>query len=192
MGAGNIHFDRQSGHTKLTYATAGTFNFIVPVGVTKLDILAWGGGASGKDGSGAGGLAGNYESWQAQVTPGETVSITVGAGGIGGPGNTANPGGDTIITTTFKTYTLLGGAALNTYSGQGEQSNIFALDGQLVGAGPGGQAGWENGGDGVSTGTKAGNGGSGAGGGSSQVLSTGGGEGGNGGDGIVFIWYKNR
>jgi hypothetical protein len=63
--------------------------FTVPTGVTSIDIEAWGGGgagggATGQNSSGGGGAGGGYVKKTAYpVTPGNTYTVYVGAGGIG-------------------------------------------------------------------------------------------------------------
>ncbi|XEH57562.1 hypothetical protein NMD70_06795 [Edwardsiella tarda] len=90
--------------------------FIVPDGVTELCIsaVAGGGGGGGGGGSvnltgtgagGQGGGAGEYVvKRKFKVTPGSTISITIGAGGVGGfagtpsiNGGDGSAGGDTVI-----------------------------------------------------------------------------------------------
>lgn len=90
-----------------TYATAGTFSFVVPDGVYWIFGRLWGagggGGGSGTSGTesgGAGGAGGGYcEGWF-PVTPGQSIPITVGAGGAGGVagsgGNGTNGGASSI------------------------------------------------------------------------------------------------
>jgi hypothetical protein len=63
--------------------------FTVPTGVTSIDIEAWGGGgagggATGQNSSGGGGAGGGYvKKTTYPVTPGNTYTVYVGAGGIG-------------------------------------------------------------------------------------------------------------
>ena len=91
----------------LSFTTSGTFS--VPVGVTTVDVLVVaGGGASGGGGGGAGGLIFRPAF---TVTPGGTVSVTVGEGGLRGPGPgddfTDRRGQDSV----FGTLTAKGGGA---------------------------------------------------------------------------------
>jgi hypothetical protein len=77
-----------------TYSTAGTYSFTVPGGIysLSLDKMSGGGGGgpsgyhSGDCHSGVPGLAGSaYTTAQSfAVTPGETLTVIIGAGGIGG------------------------------------------------------------------------------------------------------------
>jgi hypothetical protein len=80
-----------------TYSTVGTFDWVVPACVTSVTVRAWGGGGAGggcsaTDRNGGGGGGGAFCSRIETVTPGETIRITVGAGGTGVSANTGNPG----------------------------------------------------------------------------------------------------
>jgi len=87
----------------VTYTSSG--NFVVPAGVTSIMVEAWGGGGggggranSGSGGAGGGG-GGAYARDTVTVVPGNTYSVTVGAGGPGGPAgdNPGSPGGDSYF-----------------------------------------------------------------------------------------------
>ena len=119
--------------TLAEYATAGTYTLIVPAGVSQLFLT--GGGAGGTGGSntdmaistgitgggGGGGSGATVENYAINVTPGDKVTIVVGAGKLeckngpvtisGVPGNDATgaTGGDTTITVGATVYTLKGG-----------------------------------------------------------------------------------
>jgi YD repeat-containing protein len=82
-----------------TYASAGTYTYTVPSGATTLTVQLWGGGGGGGRGytnggtyngnygeaGGGGGGGGAYVKTTAiPVTSGETLSVTVGAGGTSG------------------------------------------------------------------------------------------------------------
>ena len=77
-----------------TYSTSGTYSFVVPQGIysLSLDKMSGGGGGgpsgyhSGDCHSGVPGLAGEaYTTPQSfSVTPGETLTVIIGAGGTGG------------------------------------------------------------------------------------------------------------
>jgi hypothetical protein len=87
------------------FTSSGTFT--VPSGITRVDVLvvAGGGGGSGSvsGGGGAGGLI-----WQENytVSPGEDISVVVGAGGAGGATNSAGTNGENSV---FGTLTAIGG-----------------------------------------------------------------------------------
>lgn len=90
------------------YTTAGTYTFTVPAGVTKLflDVIGAGGGGGSTDPAdnriGGCGGAGGRSRGVVTVTPGQTITVTVGAGGDGAAagGNDGSPGG----TSSFGAY----------------------------------------------------------------------------------------
>jgi hypothetical protein len=75
-----------------TYAAHGTYSYVVPAGVTSVvaTIVGAGGGsgATNSNGnilaSGGGGSGGYLQNQTVAVTPGETLTVVVGAGGYGG------------------------------------------------------------------------------------------------------------
>ena len=114
------------------FTASGTFT--VPSGVTQMKMTAIGGGAGAGNmvdgganddsGGGGGGSSGQYVSnYTIPVTPGEVISVTIGAGGANagtgwGSGNQGGAGGQTTIVTAAKTYYLLGG--IGGYGGPGQ------------------------------------------------------------------------
>jgi len=98
-----------------TFTSSGTFS--VPSGVTAVDVLVVaGGGGGGWDRAGGGGAGGLIFRPGFPVTPGGTVSVTVGDGGPGGlnPGNpnlspTQSQKGTTGQDSVFGTLTAKGG-----------------------------------------------------------------------------------
>lgn len=80
-------------------------SFVVPAGVTSIEVIGWGGGGAGTDSAypASGGGAGFATSFSIAVTPAETLSVVVGGGGTvggsstfgggGGGGSTGNPAG---------------------------------------------------------------------------------------------------
>ncbi len=90
---------RDVAHSEMeSYLVAGTFTFTVPDGVYRIKcrVIGGGGGAGGSASakSGGGGGAGGYAEGWIDVTPGQTITITVGAGGQGGTaGNFGTSGG---------------------------------------------------------------------------------------------------
>src|SRR3990167_2739364 len=94
--------------TVVFITTPGASSWTVPVGVTSVKVEAIGGGGGSSWGSGGGGgayaLASNIS-----VTPGSSISVSVGTGGIGG---TARGNGTAGGDTTFNTSTVVakGGA----------------------------------------------------------------------------------
>lgn len=85
----------------VSYTTAGSDTFVVPAGITSITIKTWGAGGGGGGGGnsqpGGDGGGGGYTTSTISVTPGETLTINVGAGGSGGAfsngGNDAGGGG---------------------------------------------------------------------------------------------------
>lgn len=106
------------------YTSPGTYTFTVPAGVTVLSITACGGGGgggyydydAGHNGGGAGGGgAAAAVGRKVTVTPGQALTITVGAGGAAGGGSTSD-GKSTVIGTLL---TLPGGKGAPEYYGAG-------------------------------------------------------------------------
>lgn len=89
------------------FSASGTFT--VPEGVYIIYAEVWGaGGGGGKCTSaipGSGGGGGGYSSGYILVTPGQTITVTVGAAGTGSTGANAGSGG----TTTFDALSATGG-----------------------------------------------------------------------------------
>jgi len=62
----------------------GQQQFVVPIGIRQLRVLAIGGGAGGANGHQGGGGSGYVAYGHLQVTPGQEITVTVGTGGPGG------------------------------------------------------------------------------------------------------------
>lgn len=91
-----------SAQTTQTFTTSGTF--VVPAGVTSVQVEAWGGGGAGggvnaaANRGGGGGAGGSFtRNTSVTVTPGASITVTVGAGGTGSAGAAGGSGG----TSTF-------------------------------------------------------------------------------------------
>lgn len=91
-------------------------NFIVPLGVSQVEVELWGGGsgsfASVSATPSGGGAGGGYARRRLQgVTPGQVISVTIGTGGSAGRTNgvPAGPGG----TSSFGQYVSATGGSLN-------------------------------------------------------------------------------
>ncbi|MHB1865544.1 MAG: glycine-rich domain-containing protein, partial [Candidatus Saccharimonadales bacterium] len=100
-----------------TFTSSGTLT--VPSGVTRLRVLQWGaggGGLAGYYGGGSGGFAMSLF----PVLPGQSASITVGAGGLGGSAPTA--GGSTTVAVGSNSVTV-GGGGPGTTSAAGSAGN---------------------------------------------------------------------
>ena len=166
------------------FSTAGTFTWTPPIGVSKIMLEGWGGGAGG-NGFIVGGQGGAYGKGIYNVNSNYTYSVNVGAGGIGS--NSSNiPGGNT----SFDTLMIVsGGGNCCTNSPinlLGSSSVSFAemQDGNLSGGdspigGYGGRFGTNYG----YNGNQPGGGGGGGGGGYKGY------NGGNGASGRLIIWW---
>lgn len=107
-----------SAPTNIKLILDGT-SFVIPAGVTSIKawVIGGGGGGAGSlnmDGSsGGGGGAGGMVYHEFPVTPGQSMNLTFGHGGLGGNGSAADPlfqkghdGGDTIL--VYNAITLIG------------------------------------------------------------------------------------
>lgn len=99
------------------FTSSGTF--IIPGGVTALKVTVIGGGGAGMGGNGTsgsngagGGAGGAAIKWLAGLTPGNTLTVTIGSGGTGvsnAPGNNGAASTVTSGTQTISTITANGG-----------------------------------------------------------------------------------
>lgn len=140
-------------------STTGAGSRKVPAGVTSIDIEIWGGGGSGGGSNGTndsgGGGSGAYSKLDNEsVTPGDTISYSIGAGGASVAGNTiGNNGGDTTcnaatagggvggaIITTGGAGGSASGGDINT-SGNAGQNAPDSTHGGAGGSAPNGGAG---------------------------------------------------
>ena len=84
-----------------TYSTPGTYNFKVPPGITSICVEVWGAGGGGYStlNIASGGGGGGYGYQCLSVLPGANYTLTIGAGGFGGNGNTTyvSNGGNTTF-----------------------------------------------------------------------------------------------
>ena len=189
-----------------SFTSSGTFT--VPTGLTAVDVLVVaGGGGGGREAGGGGGAGGLIFRPGFTVTPGATITVTVGNGGAGiGSGDPASnsPGQDSV----FGTLTAKGGgggvdgggSGQDGGSGSGGHGNGNAAGGnatQPTQSGESGNFGFgNNGGSHVTPGTDApggGGGGAGAAGGNSRNPGNIG-DGGNGksytiADGTTAVFY---
>jgi hypothetical protein len=142
----------------VSYTSTGSGTFSVPTGVAnaRVVVIAGGGGGGtrdtgagnpGSDGGSGGGAGGMIDHPAFPLTPGGSVSYTVGAGGLGGGQSGRNPGGQIPgaqgSNSTFATLTAIGG-------GFGGCGPLTPNPG-----GPGGSGGGEGGGGGTSGGPGA-------------------------------------
>ncbi len=102
--------------TTVKITATGAYSWTVPDGVHAVMARAWGGGGGGgysaNEGAGSGGSAGAYAERRFLVSPGDTITGTVGVGGLGGaqsPAREGQPGTDTTVTVDGVTITAGGG-----------------------------------------------------------------------------------
>lgn len=176
-----INFQIQSGLApgQAEYTGAGTYTWVAPAGVTSVCVVCIGGGGGGighdpattsTSNSGFGGGGGGL-GWKNNiaVTPGQSYTVVVGAGGPGVVYANSNNGGNSYFINT-STVAGYGGSISGLTTGGG-----YVGDGGGNGGYGGGQPGNGNGGGGA--GGYSGNGGNG------DQNATGGGNGNGGGGG---------
>ena len=121
------------------YTTAGTYTFTVPAGVTSVCVLCVGGGQGGGAYSGAGGSL--AYSNNISVTPGASITLTVGSGGY--PNDvTGGSGGTTGGASTFGS-----GPTVRAVGGNDSRVNIGSVSysggaGYAYASGAGGAGGY--------------------------------------------------
>lgn len=131
-----------------TYTASGIF--VVPTGVSQVEVELWGGGsgsfASTAGTSSGGGSGGGYARKRiVGLTPGQQVSVSVGAGGVGGTttGGAATAGGSS----GFGTFVSATGGSLNYLATAASPQNGATPPGVGIGgdvnlSGSAGQAGF--------------------------------------------------
>lgn len=102
--------------TTLLYTSPATFT--VPTGVTAVSVMCIGGGGGGSSPGGTGGVGGTGWAYVSGLTPGGTVSVTVGAGGTGFVNSPGSPGG----TSSFGSYLSATGGNPNNSGGSSSAS----------------------------------------------------------------------
>jgi uncharacterized repeat protein (TIGR02543 family) len=172
----------------IKFLTVGSYSITVPSDKTSLDYLVVAGGGGG--GSGGGGGGGVLMGSNLAVTPGASLSLSVGAGGAGGSGgNSSTPVNSTNGgASTFSSLTALGGgsggqgnqAARNGGSGGGSRYDCTSANSTCIGYGTAGQG--NNGAPSTATSYGGGAGGGGAGGAGQNTTAAN--TGGRGGDGL--------
>ena len=97
----------------VSFTTVGTTSWVAPPGVTSVAVLVVGGGgggggcdSAGANGTGGGGAGGVVYNSSFSVTPGNSYTVTVGAGGTPGTGTAT---GGTGSNSVFSTLTAYGG-----------------------------------------------------------------------------------
>lgn len=165
------------------YTTVGSHSFVVPANVTEISAVTvgGGGGASASPGtsnySGAGGGGGALSYATIPVTPGEALTVIVGAGG-----GSSIAGSDSLIERGATILVGAGGGSQGVYSATsgGAGGTVLAGTGGAGGTG-GGSRNNDGGGGGGGAGGYSGNGGAGGTGNSGVGLGGSGGAGGGGG-----------
>jgi len=135
-----------------TFTASGTF--AVPSGLTSLNevLVVAGGGGGGRDGGGGGGAGGLVFMPSYPVTPGGTLTVTVGNGGQGGknpslgpaPVNTGNTGQDSVFGAPGDPGKHPSGDVLTAKGGGGGGGGPATQSGSLAGV-AGGSGGGGNG-----------------------------------------------
>jgi hypothetical protein len=115
--------NRLFGSGSQTYQTPGTYTFVVPAGVTRILVQVWGGGGGGGSAtvagaSGSGGCGGGYCEKICTVTPGASITITVGARGVGSTGAFNGTAGGTSSVGSFCSATGGDGGFYSSGGGQ--------------------------------------------------------------------------
>jgi hypothetical protein len=103
--------------------TNTVYSWTVPAAVTKLLVECWGGGGGGASGGGGGG--GGYAACEWIVTPGATVSITVGAAGAGATSNATEGTDGSSSIVAINTLQLLA------YGGEGGHTSLPGIPGRF-------------------------------------------------------------
>jgi hypothetical protein len=183
----------QTGNINSAYYTADD-TFVVPDGITDIIVEIAGGGGGGGGGftsSSASGAGGGQSKNIAKyaVTPGESIAITIGAGGVAGTTGASPTAGGVGGSSVFGSYITLtgggGGASGGSNSLGGIGSGNDAQDGGNVNSTFGGHGGGSGGRGAVSvTPAQDGKMGGGGGGGSGSGAAAG-----AGGAGYVKIWW---
>jgi hypothetical protein len=122
-GAGNWRLDK--GQTALggiqVFQSSGTF--VVPANVFRLRVRLWGsgggGGGAGASGAGGGGAAGAHALGMFSVTPGQSITVTIGGAGTGGAAGANNGTGGGAVSFGSLASAAGGGGGIGVASGFG-------------------------------------------------------------------------
>jgi hypothetical protein len=161
-------------HESAQFTTPGTFSWTAPEGVNTVSVVAvGGGGGGGQTSDGAGGGAGGGLGWKRRifVTPGDSYTVVVGAGGNRdtdtGTGDNATAGGTSYFISPSLVSGQGGGPSGQVGGGvvyrRGGQGGGFTGDGGGFGGNGGEHNLTDRGGGGGGAGGYTGNGGSGGG-----------------------------
>lgn len=125
--------------TLVYFTSLGTTSWTVPANVDTVEVLAVaGGGGGGSDMGGGGGAGGVIYTPVYPVTPGGSVSVTVGAGGTGGPAGQGQVRGTNGGNSSFGAITAYGGGG---GASRHDGSGAPAGDGASGGGASGGRGG---------------------------------------------------
>ena len=161
-----------AGQVEISYVTSPyTFNatgtFIVPTGVTCLQVQAWGAGGDGANGAtgGSGGRAGGGSGAYVinnslSVIPGNSLTVTIGQGG-----GTTGSGTSPTANTSISSIVAAGGSSTTTNTPGAGGTSANSAGGAITAGNPGAAGSGRTGGDGGDAPNGGGAGGSGGGGG---------------------------
>ncbi len=119
-----------------TFTTVGTTSWVAPAGVTSVQYLVVAGGGGGANWGGGGG-AGGFRTGTLSVTPGNSYTVIVGAGGTGGLSGGSPYDGNNGSDSVFDTITSTGGGG-GTYNGPGKNGGSGGGAAFTTGGGAGG------------------------------------------------------
>jgi prepilin-type N-terminal cleavage/methylation domain-containing protein len=139
---GTPGYNTSTSHASVSFTDVGTTTWTVPDGVNWVEVLvvAGGGGGGGQDGGGGGGAGGVIHQTGYGVTPGSSISLSIGAGGTGGgPWGPVATNGENSV---FGTLTAIGGGAcpalargVNGNSGGSGGGGSGSDDSEIIGSG---------------------------------------------------------
>lgn len=143
-----VNFSSSGAQTK-NFTTSGATAFVVPSGVTSIDISALGGGGGGGGNdrnSGHFGYAGHTLSGILSVTPGDVITVDVGGGGGAGAttyvgGSPGGAGGVSASGYNGGSGGAAGGSGWSGGGGGGGAATVIKLNGTIVAVAAGGGGG---------------------------------------------------
>ena len=134
-----------AGFTYQAFTNLGDCDWVVPTGITTVDYVVIAGGGGGGVGRGGGGGAGGMLDDSATVTPGGTLTLTVGDGGAGGQNDQRGRDGQNSVLTgaVGGTVTAIGGGGGGAWRAPGGTNGHGSpgADGGSGGGGSGAAAG---------------------------------------------------
>ena len=123
--------------TLVYFTSVSTSQWTVPANVNSVEVLVvGGGGGGGSDMGGGGGAGGVRYTANYPTTPGETISVTVGGGGVGAPAGQGQVRGSSGSNSVFGSITSHGGGG---GSSRHDGSGAPAADGASGGGAAGGR-----------------------------------------------------